>query len=208
MPLAFKPCLVALSVGAIAVASNTWAETVNSNKVTHENGRYHIAMNVDMAADLSDVKNVLSDLKGFHRLNNSVKKSTLLPVTGLAVGTQRMKAEISMCALFFCKHLTQIQDMHWASPFELRAKVIAAGSDFKFGEARWTLVKQSPGVTRMFFSATLEPKFWIPPLIGPLVIERKMLSEAVETSQAIESLANGKPVIAPSRTPKLIRPSK
>jgi hypothetical protein len=40
----------------------------------------------------------------------------------------------------------------------------------------------------------VEPDFWIPPLIGPWLIKRKLLSETLETVDNLEQLAKNPPV--------------
>ena len=42
----------------------------------------------------------------------------------------------------------------------------------------------------MRFRYVMEPDFWIPPIIGPLLIKRSLLREAEYTIDRIEALAS------------------
>ena len=44
--------------------------------------------------------------------------------------------------------------------------------------------------SRLIFFAALTPDFWVPPLIGPYIIKKKMREEAVETVLGLERLAS------------------
>jgi hypothetical protein len=45
------------------------------------------------------------------------------------------------------------------------------------------------GLSRIVLDCEVVPSFWIPPVIGPWVIKRKMLEEGRETILRIEALA-------------------
>ena len=70
----------------------------------------------------------------------------------------------------------------------LHADVIPSESDFKYGHADWRMTVEGKG-SRLLFSAALTPDFWVPPLIGPYVIKKKMREEAIETVLGLERLA-------------------
>ena len=41
--------------------------------------------------------------------------------------------------------------------------------------------------TELQFTETFEPDFWVPPVIGPWLIQRKLVSEVAETVMYIEA---------------------
>jgi hypothetical protein len=43
--------------------------------------------------------------------------------------------------------------------------------------------------TQLDFNAELEPAFWIPPFVGPWLVENSLREEAQRTSSGIEQLA-------------------
>jgi hypothetical protein len=69
----------------------------------------------------------------------------------------------------------------------LVAKLVRQDSDLRSGNARWQL-SDAKGKTHLLFEARLEPDFWIPPLIGPLVVKHMLYTEAVDTVNTLERL--------------------
>lgn len=151
--------------------------------------RYRIDLRVRLAAAPADAYAAFADVHRLTRINPSVKQVRM--IDGAAPGQQRVYTRVRVCVSFFCRELEQVQDMQHRAEGEggqIHARVIPALSDLRFGEAHWTL--QGCGdMTCLSFLATLEPGFWIPPLIGPWLIQRKLREEATETSSGIERAA-------------------
>ena len=72
--------------------------------------------------------------------------------------------------------MTQVQDVKQHAGGMIEAVTVPALSDFRRGIYRWQLRGEN-AATRMRFTAVLEPDFWVPPLIGPWMIKRKLLEE-------------------------------
>lgn len=180
--------LAAIIISSLVPAA-AQAETIHRNVVFLEDGRYYLQMEVDLEANINDVRTVLSDYTLLQRTNNSIKKLTITPHPD-DTNVHVVDSEIHVCVAFFCKDLKQQQHMQWHSPNELRAAVIPANSDFKYGSGRWVILEKSATITQLFFVAEMEPDFWVPPLIGPYMITEKMEEEGIETSQAIEKEAS------------------
>jgi hypothetical protein len=105
---------------------------------------------------------------------------------------------VRVCAAFYCKTLHQTQEMRYTprpDGGDLHAEVLPAQSDFRYGRADWQFRAAGAG-TQLHFIAELEPAFWIPPLIGPWLVERSLSEEAQRTSAGIEHLA-APPAAAP-----------
>jgi len=79
---------------------------------------------------------------------------------------------------------------------EIITIAIPEESDFIYNRTRWTL-QSVDGGTRVTYEAEIEPDFWMPPLIGPWAIKRKLEVSAAEIGARIEYLAiTGKPITA------------
>jgi hypothetical protein len=89
---------------------------------------------------------------------------------------------------FFCKTVHQVQDVTEVPGRYISASVLPAMSDFRHGVARVYMWPEGAH-TRIRVLAEVEPDFWIPPLIGPWIISRKLHSEALETMRNLERLA-------------------
>jgi hypothetical protein len=70
------------------------------------------------------------------------------------------------------------------------ATVNPARSDFSSGRSEWKILPAGAGQTRIVLRRTLEPSFWVPPLIGPWVIKNKMVQELSVMLERLEQYAN------------------
>ena len=86
-----------------------------------------------------------------------------------------------------------MQDVIESPDGSVTALVVPELSDFRYGYARLNLWQEVDG-TRILIRSEVEPDFWIPPLIGPWLIKRKLLSETLETVDNLELLAKNPPV--------------
>jgi hypothetical protein len=61
-------------------------------------------------------------------------------------------------------------------------------SDFHASLESWTFEPEGAG-TVVVYTFEFEPKFWIPPLIGPYVLQNKLKKDSVRALRRIEALA-------------------
>jgi hypothetical protein len=61
-------------------------------------------------------------------------------------------------------------------------------SDFKAGREQW-LLEDDPVGTRVSYTHTMQPDFWIPPLLGVWGIRRALEADALSAANRIEALA-------------------
>ena len=106
----------------------------------------------------------------------------------------RLILTIHTCVLFFCKtiHQQQIMTAHPApGGGVLQAQFVPASGAFG-GQGRWVVAPCTPGASAACLDAhlELEPHFWVPPMIGPWLIRRKMHEEAVHISEGLERMAH------------------
>lgn len=167
------------------------AVAVESLAVTRNGAHYRVTMKVQLDAQADRAYAVFTDYDNLPRINPAVKLVKLLPET-TSPDVTRLYTRMQLCFSFFCRTLEQVQDMHRIEQppgGRLSATVLPDRSDLRYGQADWTVRECGPQRACLDFVAELEPKFWIPPLIGPWVMERKLRQEAVQTSQGIERLA-------------------
>ncbi len=175
-----------LFVCALAVPSLALGGAVLRLDVAYESDLYHLAMDARIEAPDGKVRAILLDYEHLVRLNPSIKE-----VATLSTGSDRLhrvRSVVNACFLFFCKKVTQVQDVEELPDGGIVATTIPEQSDFRYGEMRWRILGEDQGV-RLHFTADISPAFWVPPLIGPLVIEHKLRKEALKTIVALEALA-------------------
>jgi hypothetical protein len=179
---------------ALVLPITAQAVVVDSLRVTQDGARYRVAMKVQLDASADAAYAVFTDYRNLPRINPAVTQVQVLPETS-SPDMSRLHTQLHLCFSFFCKTLDQVQDMHRIAERpggRLSARVLPDRSDLRYGQADWRLSDcgQPPAASSCLeFTAELEPRFWIPPLIGPWLMERKLRQEAIQTSQGIERLA-------------------
>ena len=180
--------LVALSCAALSAH----AAQVLGVRVTRAGERFLIDMRIRIAAPPSAVFRALQDYSAMPRYNPVLRAVRVEPTT--VPGRVRLFTTIHTCVLIFCRTMRQEQIMTAtvnAQGGVLRAKLLAQGGDFRAGSGRWVVgsCPAAPLVSCLRVRIELVPTFWVPPLIGPWVLRRKMEEEARRTSAGLEHMA-------------------
>lgn len=171
------------------------AVSIESLTVTKTDDRYRVTLQARLDASADRAFAVLTRYEALPDISKAVKLVRLEP--DAPADMQRLYTRMRACFSFFCRTLEQVQDMRSsASPNggSLSATVLPDKSDLRYGQADWTIDRcATANQTCLSFVAEVEPKFWIPPVIGPWAMERKLREEALETTQGIERLAKAAP---------------
>lgn len=173
----------------LLAAGSVYASEIEQVSVTRAKNRYTIAMSARLNAAPADAHKAFTDFPRLPRINDAVESATRLAV--VTPGALRLATVVRVCVLSFCRRLRQVQDITDFSHdgiYGLEAHVLPNLSDLKFGYARWRMSACGSG-TCLQFHTEIEPDFWVPPLIGPWLIERVMRREAIQTAEGIDRFA-------------------
>jgi hypothetical protein len=176
------------------VAMQAHAAQVLEVHVARDGSGFQIRMRISIDASPPEVFRALQDYSAMTRYNPDLR-AVRVQSTGVP-GRVRLFTTIHTCVLVFCKTMHQEQIMTAfpsADGGVLEAELLPRGGAFKAGHGRWT-VGACPAVQSMTcLDAQIElvPAFWVPPLIGPWVIRRKMAEEARRTGAGLERVARG-----------------
>ncbi|MEO1201080.1 MAG: SRPBCC family protein [Pseudomonadota bacterium] len=92
------------------------------------------------------------------------------------------------CVLFLCKTLVRegyVDD----DPHELiRATADSERSDFEISDETWQFETEGNG-TVVVYTLVMSPKFWVPPVIGPWILKRKLANDGGDALNRIEKIA-------------------
>lgn len=174
---------------ALAVTA-AGAGDIRQVSVDRHGDLYRMEVDALVQAPASGVRARLTDYAHLDRLNGSIKSSELLP--GTAPGEPRVRIVTRACVWFFCRTIEQVQSVRETRDGWIEARVIPELSDFKRGSARFSIHPEAGG-TRVLILSEVEPDFWIPPVIGPWLIKRKLRSEVLETVSNLEAHARRAP---------------
>lgn len=181
-----------LAVALSWLAMPVHAAQVSDVQATRDGGRFDVAMHIAIDASPPAVFRALQDYSAMMRYNPDLR-SVRVEETGVP-GRIRLFTAIHTCVLVFCKTMHQEQLMTAIPAADggvLEAELLPRGSDFKAGSGRWTVrtCPDAPSMTCVDAQIELVPAFWVPPVIGPWVVRRKMAEEARRTSVGLELVA-------------------
>jgi hypothetical protein len=185
VPLTIKYTVYAL-LFCLAFTTPVTAGDILHERVDLESGHYQIALDVLLHAPATQVRTLLIDYPGLVRINPAIKQ--VLVLTSPDALHPRMRVLTRACFWYFCRTLTHVQEVREAPDGALIAEVLPRLSDFRYGTMIWRILP-AEGNTRVEFRGDIVPAFWVPPVLGPLLIKRKLREEALETACAVEVLA-------------------
>ena len=129
---------------------------------------------------------VLTDYERFGRISSTYTDYGFMEPE--ADGTPIIYTTMEGCVLFFCVTMRRVERMEVDAPSSIRTDALPEQSDFKLSVSEWTLEPEAGG-TNMIYRLTMEPDFWIPPLIGPWVLKQRLERGGTSAVNRIERLA-------------------
>lgn len=178
-----------LMVGWIA---NGLAAEVERAEINFDGTGYRYLFSATLAATPDAVRRIVTDYDRLARLNDEIISSAVL----VRYDERRLKRRLLMrhCLLLYCFKLDFVEQVDIRANGEIATEIVPAESTFYRGQAVWRIEAVGADHTRITVEATQEPKFWIPPLIGPLLMKASFMSEVQQTNDAIERLARDEPL--------------
>ena len=172
-----------LIAGLLLVPATSLAGDILTSSVVHEGDRYSLSVTALIDAPIDIVYQSITDFDNLAAINPAIEESQLLAAP--SAEAPRLCRCRSLGILVFCKRVEQVQDVTMKAGYLIEAVVLPAHSDFRSGLAHWQLTTHGTS-TELLFTNTFEPDFWVPPVIGPWLIKRKLISEVAETAMYIE----------------------
>ena len=177
-----------IAVFQICVVYQVYAGEIKSATVQYQNGIYSISFEAILAAPQADIFRIVTDYNRLSRLNDMIDTSSLLTQPGHLPA--KRKIIIHTCILFYCRQATLVETVNEYNMNTVIAMVVPTESDFEFGESNWQVISLNEQATQLSLTSQLQPKFWIPPVIGPWLIKKKMIRELYVMVDRLELLAN------------------
>ena len=165
-----------------------------SLSVSRDGEVYSMSADAHLAAPPAAVYAVLTDYEHLTRISSAVQKSHV--VERLDAGAALVYTDSRVCALFFCKHITELQRYTKPGPEDIVAEVVPEQSNLKSGRAAWHLEAEGEG-TRLHWEMQAVPDFWVPPFIGPSLVQRGLRSEGRRGVAGVEKLARERAHLPP-----------
>lgn len=155
-------------------------------QVTQQGDSYRIHGEVYLDAAPQAVYAQLIDFARLPEINPNVRVSRVLKV--INARNQLVYTETVGCVFIFCHTIRQVQRFTELGPQDITAVTVPGNGNVKRGTSTWHLQADGDG-TRLSWTASCEPDFWVPPFIGARAIENQLRAQALESMQTIERLA-------------------
>jgi uncharacterized protein YndB with AHSA1/START domain len=179
------------AAGLWLLAAGAGAAEFRTLELIRQEQTFRVESDVYLAAPPSGVYRVLSDYDDFERLSSVFVESRMLePIEN---GTGIVFFHMKGCVLFFCREVRLIERIDVVPETRIEVTIIPERSEMRRGWARWDIEPDGEG-TLVRYVAEVEPEFWIPPLIGPLVIRAALLTRGARAARRLEALAAGRPI--------------
>ena len=153
----------------------------------YKQGKYLVNASFSIDASAEDIIRVITDFENISQLNPAIIESEVLEATVKDV--TRVRTILKDCALFFCKKITRVEQVSVEGAQTLEAEVIPFLSDLREGYTKWEF-QASGKQTQVLYHASLQPKFWIPPLIRSRTVTKKIKKRMLETIMRLQSLTS------------------
>ncbi|MDH3589842.1 MAG: SRPBCC family protein [Gammaproteobacteria bacterium] len=155
--------------------------------VERKKGHILVASETFIDAPPDAVFEILADYEGFHRISKVFTETRYLERDEIGNGVVYSRAV--GCVLFFCTEIERVETLTLTPGREILAIAIPEKSDVDFSVARWVFEQEGSG-TRLLYGVEFKPGFWIPPVLGPMIIRAKLRSRGIDAANRIEQLAN------------------
>jgi hypothetical protein len=180
-------CVQQLCLALLLLPCLAQAGTIKDSSVSRDGDSYSLSVTARIEAPPAQVYRSSTDFSNLPAINPSIEESAVLESQGKL---RRVYSAIKVCILVFCKRVERVQDVTLVDSRTVVAVTVPGAGDFRAGEARWIITADGLA-TELLFTETFEPDFWVPPVIGSWLIERKLVSEVAETAVYIEAMIDG-----------------
>jgi len=171
-------------VASLAIAEAAAAD-INALDITQNGDKFSITFDAVVNAPAYSVYKVLAD---YARLDELSPVIVAINVYRSPDGKgERVRSVLKSCIGPFCRKITQVEDVIESNDDTITATMVPALSDFSSGHCVWRIVKDGSR-TRLHYEATRTVAFWMPPLIGTLLIKRMMYEHLTASVSTLEKV--------------------
>jgi hypothetical protein len=185
--MSLRKTLLLVAIGVLYVSASMPA-TLRNVDVSRSEDRYRVVADTHLDAAPEAIYKVLMDFDSdrYQRISEIYKESSYLPPD--IDGTQLVYTRVEGCLLGYCKSMSRVERLEVVTPQFIRSRTVPERSDFKYSMSEWTFEPEGDG-TRVTYLMEMEPKFWLPPFVGPWFLKRTLVKGAPAAIEQIELLA-------------------
>ena len=173
----------------LSASAGVGAARTERAEISFEGRTYQYTFVALLDGPSAPIHAVVTDYANMRQINDDILESRVL--ARYDNGELKRLLKLRHCILVFCFDMDFVERVHEA-PGHIITTIVADESTFEDGVAAWQIEVVDATHTRVSVSARQTPRFWIPPVIGPLILKRVFLQEVAETCRNIERIAQGR----------------
>ena len=163
---------------------------IQDARLSHKDGEYQVYLSVNVDGEQPTIYRIATDYDRLAELSDIIIESGFVERQDQDGNTiVRRRLLTKTCVVIFCFIAELVEDVTNPADGIIRTVIIPEQSNFEYGEAEWEILAVDDEHTHILFTSTFKPDFWIPPLIGPIVIKKMVLNKTQQTIDIIERLA-------------------
>jgi hypothetical protein len=160
------------------------AGQLESLAITESDGVFEVRIVAIFDAPAEHVYSVITDFKHIYRINPSIIETQMLPPPSDDV--TRVRNRLERCIAVFCIEMELVEDVAEVGKRHLVVTAVPELSSLKSGRTMWHVRSFGDGRSRVQYRSSLEPDFFIPPLIGDVIVKPVLQDEIITSFVRIE----------------------
>tara|TARA_B100000676_G_scaffold279798_1_gene303421 strand:+ start:5637 stop:6221 length:585 start_codon:yes stop_codon:yes gene_type:complete len=178
-----------ITLGLLISSMIVSSASLKKSSIEYKDKKFLYSFEAQINARHDRVLDKLHNFEQWDRLNDNISKSKVLET--LPRNKIKRLLTLTQCIFTFCFNLKFVEIVT-LSKDRLEMNIVAGEGNFSAGRAIWETVSEGTYKTLIRVNATLSPDFWIPPVVGPLVLEKVFLKQIKKTIETIETLAKSR----------------
>lgn len=184
-PLMLRACTVFLL--GLWIVPIAYAADIRSIEVAQDGVRYRLVSRTHFESPQQDVFDALINYDQLAAISETIKESRYLDPA--EDGKPLVFTRLGACVLLYCKTVEKVERLDFDTPRYIVTTAIPERSNVRYSRSEWTLAVAEGGGTLVIYVLEFEPDFWVPPIIGPMLIKRLLLEDGASAVQEIEAMA-------------------
>ena len=180
-----KSCAVA-GILIFLLAIDASAAELRAIDFSRDGDRYTLRSVTWFDADVAAVYSVLIDYDQSHRFSGAITESRNLAPDD--EGRPEYFTRMEDCILIWCQSFDRVGYLKLEPIHRIEAFTDPERSDFKMMRERWQREEVEEG-TLLTYKFEMVPDFWVPPLLGPYLIKRALITGGRKAANRLEVIA-------------------
>jgi len=170
----------------ILFAPALYAGEILSSYVDKIDDHYILKLDMRIEGEFDSVYEILTDFNHLGKVNDTITSSQLLESNGK---THKVQFINNGCVWFICQEIKQVVVVTELGNGYIMSEILPELSDLSYGRTLWQIMDEGES-TRIKYHSDLVPDFWIPPFIGPSILQDRLLEESIKAINGVETIIN------------------